>query len=87
MVLMAVLKLKRLSRSSVIFFQAHMEDMAHFPACFIQFLHIIGLDLLLEFILEVVDNTPYTVQETEGSFDTLVAPFQFPFHRGGKHNE
>ena len=64
-----------------------MEDMAHFPACFIQFLHIIGLDLLLEFILEVVDNTPYTVQETEGSFDTLVAPFQFPFHRGGKHNE
>ena len=42
-----------------------MEDMAHFPACFIQFLHIIGLDLLLEFILEVVDNTPYTVQETD----------------------
>ena len=35
----------------------------------------------------VVNNTPYTIQEAEGTFNALVAPIKFSFRRSSEENE
>ena len=64
-----------------------MQCTAQVFISFVKSSYVIFSNFLLNLRHVVVNDTPYAVQEAEGTFNTLIAPIKFSFRRSSEENE